>query len=180
FSTLVLAVDEFEYLFSLVPRPSQAIYLALLRGLVDLFADIHEGLHGKIANMTFFIGISEDGWRRLEVSQDIETSTGGPIQPLMRRVTNRVRLKPLNKENSQALIEKRLSLNRVERVYEKDPLIPFTQDFVDYLFKLTGGRPSEIILRCDYVLDAGLERGVRRLTAEFAKEVFKEKGLTYD
>ncbi|MEM3907145.1 MAG: DUF2791 family P-loop domain-containing protein, partial [Nitrososphaerota archaeon] len=85
FSTLVLAIDEFEYLFSLVPRPSQAIYLALLRGLVDLFADIHEGLHGKIANMTFFIGISEDGWRRLEVSQDIETSTGGPIQPLMRR-----------------------------------------------------------------------------------------------
>jgi hypothetical protein len=180
FSTLVLAIDEFEYLFSLVPRPSQAIYLALLRGLADLHAKIYEDLQGKIANMTFFIGISEDGWRRLEVSEKIETSTGGPIQPLKRRVINVVRLNPLNKEYSQALIEKRLRLNRVKGVYEKDPLIPFTQDFVDYIFRLTGGRPHDIIVRCDHVLDAGLERRVQRLTAEFAREVFKEKGLTYD
>jgi hypothetical protein len=180
FSTVVLAIDEFEYLFSLVPKPSQNIYLALLRGLLDLHVQIPEGLQGKIANMVLFIGISEDGWRRLEELEKVETSTGGPIQPLMRRVSDKVTLNLLNKEYSQALIEKRLRLNRVKGVYEKDPLIPFTQDFVDYVFKLTKGRPADIIIRCDHVLDAGLERKVRRLDAEFARGVLKEKGFIYE
>jgi hypothetical protein len=180
FSTLVLAIDEFEYLFSLVPKPSQSIYLALFRGLMDLHVQIPEELRGKVANMALFIGLSEDGLRRLDELEKVETSTGGPIKPLMRRVTDRVRLNPLNKKDSQALIEKRLRLNRIKERYEKDPLIPFTQDFVDYIFKLTGGRLADIIVRCDYVLDAGLERKVPRLNAEFAREVFKEKGFVYE
>jgi gentisate 1,2-dioxygenase len=49
----------------------------------------------------------------------------------------------------------------------------------DYVNKLTGGKPSEIIERCDHTLDLGLERKVPRLTAKFAKEVFKERGFTY-
>jgi hypothetical protein len=130
--------------------------------------------------MALFIGLSEDGLRRLDELKKVGTSTGGPIKPLMRRVTDRVRLSPLNKKDSQALIEKRLSLIRTKERYEKDPLIPFTQHFVDYIFKLTGGRLADIIVRCDHVLDAGLERKVPRLNAEFAKEVFKEKGFIYE
>jgi len=180
-STLVVTIDEFEYLFSLVPKPSQSIYLALFRELVDLHKSIEEEeLRGKIANIAFFVGISEHGWGKLKELEKIETSTGGPIIPLMERVNDVVTLGPLNKEYSKALIERRLSFNRVKGTYEQDPLIPFTQDFVDYIYKLTQGNPRDIIVRCEYVLDAGIERRVRRLTAEFAREVFKEKGLPYD
>jgi hypothetical protein len=179
FSTLVIALDEFEYLFSLVPKPSQSIYLALLRGLFDLPVQIPERIRDKIANIALFLGISEDGLRRLDELEKVETSTGGPIQPLMRRVTTTVRLEPLSKSYVRMLIEKRLSLNRVKGRYEKEPLIPFTEDFVDYLNELTGGKPSDIIERCDHVLDMGLNKRVPRLTAAFAKEVFEERGYTY-
>ena len=179
FSTLAVAVDEFEYLFSLVPRPSQSIYLALFRRLYDLPVRIPEELQSRIANMVLFVGVSEDGMRRLTELEDVERSTGGPIRPLMRRVADKVRLGALSKKYVKKLIERRLSLNRIKGKYEKEPLIPFTEDFVDYLNKLTGGRPSDVIERCDHVLDMGLDRRIPRLTAEFAKEVFKERGFIY-
>lgn len=179
FSTLVVAADEFEYLFSLVSKPSQSIYLALFRGLYDLPVEFPDKLKGKTANMAFFIGISEDGMRRLTELEDVEKSTGGPIRPLMRRVADKVRLSALSKKYVREVIERRLRLNRVKGKYEKEPLIPFTEDFVDYINKITRGRPSDVIERCDHTLDVGLDRRVPRLTAEFAKEVFKERGFTY-
>jgi len=179
YSTLVVAADEFEYLFSIVPKPAQPIYLALLRRLFDLPAFIPEKLRSKVANMALFVGTSEDGMMRLTVLENIEKSTGGPIQPLMRRVNARIPLGPLNRKYVRELIERRLRLNRVKGVFEKDPLIPFTEGFVGYVNKLTRGRPSDVIERCDHVLDAGLAQRVPRLTSEFAKEVFKERGFNY-
>jgi hypothetical protein len=76
------------------------------------------------------------------------------------------------------LIEKRLSFNRVAGKYENAPLIPYTKDFVNYVFKLTTGIPWFIFERCDHVLDSGLEKGVLRLNAKFAIEVFKERGYS--
>jgi hypothetical protein len=178
--TLLLAVDELEYMFSLVPKPSQSIYLALLRGLIDLHVQVPIELHDQIANLIMYVGLSEDGFRRLTELENIEGSTGGPIRPLMRRIADRTSLLALSKENSRDLITKRLSLNRVKGRYEGGPLIPFTDDFIDYLFRLTTGRPGDIISRCDIVLDAGLEKRAPRLTAEFAREALREKGFAYE
>ncbi len=108
-----------------------------------------------------------------------EASIGGPIQPLMRRVQSKLPLEALSKQNTERLIEKRLSLNRIEGELAEEPLIPFTNDFVEYVYKLTRGRPSDIIVRCDHVLDAGLAARVQRLTGSFAKQVFEERGFTY-
>jgi len=179
FSTLVISIDEFEYLFSLVPKPSQSVYLALFRGLFDLPIQIPNNLKNNTANIAMFIAISEDGLRRLDELEKIETATGGPIQPLMRRVNDRIALGPLSKEDSQRLIEKRLSLNRIKGKYEDQPLIPFTKDFADYIHRITDGRLEAIIVRCDHVLDMGLEQRIPLLTTEFAIEVFKERGLPY-
>jgi len=177
FSTLLLVIDEFEYLFSLVSKANQSIYLAVLRGLYDL--TIQKAQKDSIANILFFIAVSNDGWRRMQDLEKKETSTGGPIIPLMRRVYSKLTLKAFSKENTEKLIEKRLSLNRVTGELAPEPLIPFTKDFVDYIYKLTGGRPSDIIVRCDHVLDAGQEARVRRLTGNFAKRVFEKRGFTY-
>lgn len=177
FSTLLLAIDEFEYLFSLVSKANQSIYLALLRGLYDL--TVKKPKADSIANILFFIAVSEDGWRRMQELEKREASIGGPIQPLMRRVQSKATLKAFSKEDAEKLIEKRLSLNRVTGKLERDPLIPFTKDFVTYVFKLTAGRPGDIIVRCEHVLDAGFEARVPRLTADFAKEVFEKRGFPY-
>ena len=180
YKVLLLAIDEFEYLFSIVPKSSQSIYLALLRSLKDLPGNVPEPLQKNIANLAMFIAISNDGLRRLTELEKLEKSTGGPIQPLMMRVERKITLGPLSKKDTRKLIEKRLSLDRIKGRYEKDPLIPFTTDFVEYIYKLTGGRPRDIIDRCDIVLDEGLQRRVPRLTASFARKVFQERGYTYD
>ncbi len=177
FSTLLLAIDEFEYLFSLVSKANQSIYLALLRGLYDL--TIQKPKANSFANILFFIAVSDDGWNRMQVLEKKEVSIGGPINPLMRRVKSKLTLKALSKENAEKLIEKRLSLNRIGGKFENKPLIPFTNDFVDYVYKLTRGRPSDIIRRCDDVLDVGLEAKIKRLTGNFAKQVFEKRGFTY-
>lgn len=179
FSTLVVAVDEFEYLFSIVTKSQQSIYLAVLRELYDLQVNIPKKLRNMMTNMVFFIATSRAGWTHLEDLEKKETSIGGPIVPLKRRVTDKISLEGLSKQDSRKLIERRLSFNRIRGKYENKPLIPYTEDFVDYIFKLTGGAPGDIIKRCDHILDMGLERRVPRLSAEFAKEVFKERGLSF-
>lgn len=174
FSTILLAIDEFEYLFSLVPKAQQSIYLALLRGLYDFLPERKEA--GDIANIALFIAISEDGWRNLEEMEKKEISSGGPIQPLLDRVDAETLLTAFDKHQTRELIEKRLRFNRVNGRYEDKPLIPFTKDFVSFLYDKTNGEPRAIIVRCGQILDAGLEKGVVLLDKKFAQEALKERG----
>jgi hypothetical protein len=178
FPTLAVIIDEFEYLFSIVTSSQQAIYLAVLRALYDLNTAIPKEIN-DCSNIAFFIASSEDGWRRLSDLEKREGGTGGPIVPLKQRISSTITLKELNKENTKELIEIRLGYNRIEGKYKKTPLIPYTEDFVNYIYKLTLGKPRFILERCDHVLDSGLEKGIPRLTAKFASEVFKERGYSY-
>jgi len=178
FPNFLIAVDEFEYLFSLVPRSSQPIYLALLRRLFDLRSRIPKQLRDKTSNITLFLAISADGERRLREMQDTERTTGGPISPLRRRIAfNIITLVSLTQKASIELIEKRLKLNRTTGKFEDNPLIPFTKEFAIFIHQISDGRPETIIDRCDNVLDAGLERRLPLLTKEFAIEILQERGI---
>jgi len=136
YKALLLSIDEFEYLFSLVSKSQYSIYLALLRGLYDfpIGLDITSD-KDKLANMILFIGISEDGWDKLKEIEKKEISEGGPTRPLMRRVNLETTLLNFDRKNTEELIKKVLSYNRVTKDFEKDPLIPFTKDFVDYIYE---------------------------------------------
>ena len=176
YKSLLLAIDEFEYLFSLVSKSQYSIYLALLRGLYDfpMGLDISSD---KLANMVFFIGISEDGWNKLKEIEKKEISEGGPTKPLMRRVDLETTLLNFDRKDTEELIKRVLSYNRVTKEFEKDPLIPFTKDFVDYIYELTEGLPRAVKVRCAQVLDAGLADRVPLLTREYAQKVLKERGF---
>jgi len=176
YKSLLLAIDEFEYLFSLVSKTQYSIYLALLRGLYDFPIGLNIE-SDKLANMAFFIGVSEDGWSKLQEIEKKEISEGGPTRPLMRRVDLKITLSNFDRKNTEELIKKVLSYNRVAKEFEKDPLIPFTKDFVDYIYELTDGLPSAIKVRCAQVLDAGLADRVPLLTREYAQKVLEERGF---
>lgn len=175
YTTLVLAIDEFEYLFSLVPRTQHSIYLALLRGLYDFPLGIGKAAD-DIANMAFFIAISEDGRRNLSEMEKKEASTGGPIQPLLDRVDTETILGVFDKKQTRKLIEKRLRYDRIGKKYENEPLIPFTDDFVDFMHEKTGGMPRAIIERCDHALDVGMAERVSLLNKEFAQKALEKRG----
>jgi len=176
YKSLLLSIDEFEYLFSLVSKSQYSIYLALLRGLYDFPIGL-DITSDKLANMVLFIGISEDGWNKLQEIEKKEISEGGPTQPLMRRVDLKTTLLNFDRENTEELIKKVLHYNRVTKKFERDPLIPFTKDFVDYIYEVTGGLPSAVKVRCAQVLDAGLADRVPLLTREYAQKVLEERGF---
>jgi hypothetical protein len=173
---VVGAMDEVEYLFSLATKSAQPVYLALLRELYDLPSKWGEDWIKNMAGLSLFFAISEDGWRRLLELQQSEQTTGGPITPLRDRSATIFLLK-FDRQTSEELIKKRLSLDRVSGKYQRDPLIPFTPDFVDFITDQAEGKPRWIIRFCDHVLDAGLERRVKLLDASFAKSVLIEKGM---
>ncbi len=178
YDTLILIIDEFEYLFSLVPPSQRDIYFALLRGLYDLPTKID---NETTANLLFFLAISEDEYRRMDQSRKVEEKKGikGPVVPFMRRTYLVNLLSPLKKEYVEELIELRLKYNRAKKQFEKDPLIPYTKDFVDFIWKDTRGKPGDIIFKCGHILDIGLKYRVSLLNKKFAMKALKERGIEY-
>lgn len=174
FQTLLLAVDEVEYLFSLVSKPQQSIYLALLRGLFDFPLGIPKKT-GDIAKIAIFLAISEDGYRRLRDIEKEEMASGGPTRPLLDRVDIETRLAALTKQYARELIIKRLHFDRIEGRYTKQPLIPFEENFIDFIWEITEGVPRDIIVKCMHVLDAGIEKGIPRLNREIAEALLRER-----
>ncbi|MCX6686746.1 MAG: DUF2791 family P-loop domain-containing protein [Methanoregula sp.] len=176
YHTLLLGIDEFESLFSLVPKSKQSKYTALLRGLYDLPSEL-DIKPQELANIVFFISISESGWSGLKEMRDKEASIGGPTQPLLDRVDAEITLSVLNKESTSDLISKRLHYNRIDDSVLDKPLIPFNEGFVNYIYDKTGGEPRMILTRCSQVLDAGLKDRAPLLTAEYAQKVLEKRGF---
>jgi hypothetical protein len=178
--SLLLAVDEFEYLFSLVTRSQYNIYLALLRGLYDFPMGLNKKMPtGGFANMVFFIAVSEDGYRRLkELEKQENVGGGGPSQPLMDRIDAEITLGAFDRKSTELLVENRLKFNRIKGKFEDKPLIPFTEDFVDFIYKKTNGELREIIYLCSQVLDVGLEKGITQLNADFAQKALDERSVS--
>lgn len=174
FSTLVLAIDEFEYLFSLVTKSQQPIYLAALRGLYDLPLQFNDD---KLVNIAFFLAVSRDGSRKLKELEEIKTGIETAAIPLMRRVNLEKELEPLSKEATKELIAKRLRYSRIKGEFEEDPLIPYTGDFVDFIYESTAGKPGDIIKKCGHMLDLGLKYRIPELNKEFAKDALQERRI---
>jgi len=145
YKTILLAIDEFEYLFSLVSKPQQSIYLALLRSLYDFPSGVSIN-QSDVTNIAMFIAISEDGMTRLEDMEKREKDQGGPIRALMRRIDSRITLGRFDKEQTKDLIIIRLKYNRVKGEFEKNPLIPFEDNFVEYIYNRTKGEPWKIVV----------------------------------
>ncbi len=179
-NSLLLAIDEVEYIFSQMRGAKISQAFATLRGIFDLQQAHNKAIElRETSNMIFFFGISEDGWRRLTVDlQKREKAEGGPIQPFMDRKDRTITLGPLSEKETKELIELRLKYDRIKNYSSKEPLIPFTEEFVKYVFKLTLGKPRDIVERCDHVLLDGLEQKIPLITVDFAKKVYASHGLT--
>jgi Cdc6-like AAA superfamily ATPase len=175
YNTFMVEIDEFEGLFSLVTKAQQSTYIALLRSLHDF--PMEPVNKDETVNMIFFIGISEDGWERLQEIKIKEIAVSGPIVPLLERVEEPIVLSTFSQKQTAELIEKRLKFNRVDGRFEDQPLIPFTEDFVEYIYKLTNGEPRQILIRTSHVLDIGIEKKAPTLDKEFAKMALKERGF---
>ncbi len=176
--TLVLAIDEVEYLFSQMKGAKFSLVFNTLRGIYDLQFSYSKALElDKTANIICFFAISEDGWRKLNELSKRESKQGGPIQPFLDRKDIIITLQNLSKQETKDLIEYRLGDHRVREAGKNKLLIPFEDKFVDYVYTLTAGKPRFIVERCDMVLREGLEQKISLITVDFAKKVYESHGL---
>jgi len=176
--TLLLLVDEVEYVFSQMTGAKIANVFNTLRDLYDLPQSPQALEFGQpLANIVFFFGISRAGWTRLNDLEKREQRRGGPFQPFLDRKEEIIELQPLDLVEASVLIELRLHRDRVKGVVLDKPLIPYTEDFVEYIYRLTRGNPRHIVERCDLVLLDGLRDMVPELTKAYAKQVLELHGL---
>jgi len=177
--SLILAVDEVEYVFSQMRVAKLSNVINTLRDFYDLPQSLQASALGMpLANMIWFLAISEGGWENLKQLERSEQKKGGPIQALFsRREPDPIVLTPLVEAEAVQLIELRLKRNRLEGKIMELPLIPYSLDFPKYVFELTRGNPRDIIKICDYILLDGLQQHVPLLTIDFAKRALESRGL---
>jgi hypothetical protein len=96
----------------------------------------------------------------------------------MDRIDAEITLGSFDRESTKSLVENRLRFDRIKGKFEDRPLIPFTEDFVDFIYKKTNGELRDIIYLCSQVLDVGLEKGVTQLDADFAQKALEERTVS--
>lgn len=174
--TVVLLIDEVEYVFSQMKGVAGvSMVFNTLRELHDL-NNMPQPVSLNKSNVIFFFAVSEDGWRNINTIQKRERSQGGPMNPFLRRISTTTTLKRLTEAEARELIQLRLSEQRTGSRPSK-PLIPFTERFVSFIYKLSAGVPHFIVSYCHEILHNGLEESVPLLTEEYAKKVLREVGL---
>lgn len=173
--TLVLLVDEVEYLFSQMKGAAGVSQVFnTLRELHDL-SNMPKAVALPYSNTIMLFAVSADGWRNVNQIEKRENSKGGPMNPFLRRLSASVTLKGLTVGETKKLIQDRLSDQRSEK--SKAPLIPFTEEFVALIHTLASGVPHTIVRYCHIILRQGLEEGVALLTPDYAKRVLRDSGL---
>lgn len=177
YPALIILVDEFEYLFQMVRKPDQAKYFALFRSLYDLPDEVNIPPN-SMASLVMFMTVSQEGFNYLQTLEERSRVEGPtPLSAMNRRTSEPTLLLGFDKKNVETLIELRLKFNRVDQKFEKNPLIPFDQSFVNFVHLLSKGAPNMIIKICDHVLDEGIKQKVKLLNEEFAKLAI-EKSLS--
>lgn len=179
---LLWLIDEFEYILVLgkaqLSRLSQS-----LRELYDRQTDFENEIPGETSKIIFVLATSPAGWERLELTAEgsskragLTGTAGVGVAPFHRRVSaaNIIDLDPLSKASTRKLIEIRMD-NRDKAMMPV--YIPFTSDFIDYIYQMSKGRPSQIIMLCDVIFLEASKRKLTEVDRECAKEILKTLNL---
>lgn len=181
---LLWLIDEFEYV--LVLTKAKLSQLAqTLRELYDRQSEFEKQLgFGVSAKIIFVYATSPSGWERLESTAEgagkragLTGTAGVGVAPFHRRVSqaNIIDLEPLSRSNTQRLIETRME-NRDKKLMPV--YIPFTDDFISYIYQLSKGRPDEIIKFCDIIFLEAQAQKLMEVNQERAREILKKLDLS--
>lgn len=142
YSSLVLLIDEFEYIESLPPMKKQKL-LNSLRHIIDLNG---EGL-------SLIIACAPEVWQNIVAE----------YHAFSERVGKEANLKPLDQEKIRLLLKSYLNNKRVK---QSDSVSPFTNDSIERIFLLSQGNTRRVISLCSQALDASLDFGKKNVDSE--------------
>ena len=177
--SLLILVDEMEYLFTEKTSAKAAEVINNLRALLDLYGEkVTRGFGtDRFSNVIFLYALSDDGFDRLQAYEKRrQSSSGGGWRPFLDRINpgHRFFLEPLNRAETESLIELRMSVDPLRHKQQpQPPFIPYTEDFIDYIYEVTVGKPRDIVDYCGIVLSEGLRKGIVRINKEFARHILE-------
>jgi hypothetical protein len=133
YSSLVLLIDEFEYIESLPPMKKQKL-LNSLRHIIDLNG---EGL-------SLIIACAPEVWQNIVAE----------YHAFSERVGKEANLKPMDQEKIRMLLVSYLNNKRIKR---NNSPIPFTDESIEQIFIHSQGNTRRVISLCSQALDSSLD-----------------------
>jgi len=179
YNNLLLLLDEFEYITSVLGEKKITQILNTFREIFDSFGYYSDRLHGRMAKPIFVFAISPGGWDRLEELEESarKKTGGGGIAPFMERVQKRdiIRLKPFALEDTLELVSLRLSEVREKKL--EDAYFPFAEDTIEYVHSVSFNKPRNVIQYCGILLEDAIEEGLAIITAKDAQRILEKYGI---
>jgi type II secretory pathway predicted ATPase ExeA len=91
------------------------------------------------------------------------------LETLKKRITDKIELNALTKQEVEGLIRK-----RIEYV-GGDDIKPFTYNIIEYIYNRTGGFPRDVILLCNKLLNLGAEKNLEVIGLDIIDKEEKPK-----
>ncbi len=133
YSSLVLLIDEFEYIETLPPLKKQKL-LNSLRHIIDMNG---EGL-------SMIIACAPEVWQTIVAE----------YHAFSERIAKETNLKPLDQDKIRLLL---MSYLNNKRAKDQNSLLPFTEDSIEEIFQISQGNTRRVISLCSQALDASLQ-----------------------
>lgn len=147
YSSVILLIDEFEFIETLPPLKKQKM-LNSIRHIIDINMD----------GLSIIIACAPEVWQSI-VSE---------YHAFSERIGKETNLKPLDQEKIRFLILSYLNNKRTEK---NDTLIPFSEDSIEKIFLISQGNTRRIISLCSLALDASLDVKKREIDTEIIEKV---------
>ncbi len=87
------------------------------------------------------------------------------LETFYKRITFKIVLSALTKEETKELIEQRIA-----HASDGKGKNPFTSEVIDLIYERTGGFPREVLRLCDRLINAAMDRGVHMVTPDLLGE----------
>ncbi len=133
YSSIVLLIDEFEYIETLPPLKKQKL-LNSLRHIIDMNG---EGL-------SMIIACAPEVWQTIVAE----------YHAFSERIAKETNLKPLDQDKIRLLL---MSYLNNKREKNQKSLLPFTDDSIEEIFQISQGNTRRVISLCSQALDASLQ-----------------------
>lgn len=176
--------DEFVGIFSDLFRPKWLAFLGLKSNIKNLYR-VPEFLNKKLKKRHLVLLCDEIHettvevlqWLRVLVDQvdnitlimaglsNFEKMLKQKLETFYKRVTFKVTLSALTKEEVEELINQ-----RIVHASDGKGKNPFTKEVIEAIYEKTGGFPREVLRLCDRLINTAMDRGVYTITPDLFGE----------
>lgn len=180
--SVVLLIDEVEYIDAL-PTAQRTAVLDSLKHLWDQEVDFFSR-GASAAQLLMLLSATPNFWQQMKLKVAAEAGRGQSgvgVTPFFARIRASDIIEmpaDLTEAEARQLIASRMKEARPGQ--KPQDVIPFTNDYVDYVYQLSQGLPRQIIEICGVVMNEAAERNLRSIDATQAKKILRDLLISYE